>query len=154
MTQWDSDACARCGKKDPSIDGLSANPRKWFCSKECMRAVQRIEGRTDSISQQQANELGKECFQARAKKLRQFIIKGYRLSDLCLVQYIGFPVFHISSEQKNEDGSHTVTCDDKFGVELVKHMSKEEKEEWKLQQGPTGLWTDLRGQQRRRSWEV
>jgi hypothetical protein len=154
MVEWSEHACARCGKEDPSIDGLAANPRKWYCSKECMLAVPKIEYRNDSIAQQQAIQLAKDCFQARAKKLRQFVIKGYKLSDLCLVQYIGFPVFHIENNKINQDGSHEVTCEDKFKIELVKHMTAEEKEEWKMRQRSSGLWYDFRGPRKKRSGEV
>ena len=40
MSEWaleDLHKCVECGKEDPeNIDGLAGNPRKWFCSDECM----------------------------------------------------------------------------------------------------------------------
>ena len=105
-------------------------------------------------AQQQLSQLGRDCILARAAKLRQLIKKGYKLSDLCLVQFFGFPSFHISSSVLNDDGSYAVTCDDKFRVEIVRHMSEEEKKEWKLQQKSTGLWSDWRGQKKKKSWEI
>lgn len=101
----------------------------------------------------QALQLVTDCRLARAAKLRKLIVKGYKLSDLCLVQYHGFPVFHIKHE-KNEDGSYLVTCDDKFKVELVKHMSQQQKAEWKMRQAPTGLWITWRGLKKPRSSEI